>query len=189
MTTTTQLEAMFLKYEASCNINLGSMRNSTELDGKSLISLHKLMSAMHYSNKDMARQELIRVLHDQDVIQVLRNVQSYPVSCSPLHHCIRKGFLDFAECLILAGANIEVQKLNSNVKPIHLAVVSGYDALVELLISYGVDLKTVAALKADGNWYAGVPLLMASFKGNVKISELLEKCSGIHKLGNRYYSY
>ena len=72
---------------------------------------------------------------------VLRNKASIDhIAWTPLHYACAKGQLSVAEFLLAQGAQVDSRSLN-NTTPLMMAVQSGNERLVKLLLDKGADLQ------------------------------------------------
>ena len=69
-----------------------------------------------------------------------RQAQINHIGWTPLHYAASRGQMEVAEYLILKGATIDSLS-QSNTTPLMMAVISGNESLIKLLLDKGANLK------------------------------------------------
>lgn len=118
---------------------------------------------------DEAEQLHIAVQHNEidTVRRIVNNVNANSVlgGYAPLHWAAQEGYLEMAELLIDAGADLNVRD-DCGFSPLHKAVGENDTNMAKLLIAKGADVNSYDEIN-------GTPLFTACAHNRLSISELL----------------
>lgn len=138
-------------------------------------------SPLSYADKcnhlDVADLLLQRGANGSDMFEAIKNVHTlYEENRTLLHIAASKGYLNFAEVLVGAEANVLAQDKNGDI-PLHLAAQYGHNEIVKLLVEKEAD--SVDNRNKDGDTSLHLAAWSKSNKGLDVVKYLVDKVGDI----------